>query len=195
MSALRAVVERGERLVEQQQARPHQQRAADRDALAFAARQLAGPALEQMADVEQLDHMRERRRIGRVAAHPAAVVEIVLHAEMRKQPAFLEHIADAAAPGRHVDARRVVEQHLVVEHDAAAVRPQQAGDHVDDARLAGARRAEQDGGAAFAGELRRHREIAELFFDVDRQHRSGPVQSRAGAAGEPFRRDQARRAR
>ncbi len=52
---MRARVERGERLVEQQQARPHQQRAADRDALALAARELAGPAVEQVADVEQVD--------------------------------------------------------------------------------------------------------------------------------------------
>ena len=58
---MRARVERGERLVEQQQARLHQERAADRDALALAAGQRAGPALEQMADTEQFhDHARTR---------------------------------------------------------------------------------------------------------------------------------------
>ena len=60
--ALARRIERGERLVEQQEARPHQQRAADGDALALAARELAGPAIEQVADVEQLDDARPSRR-------------------------------------------------------------------------------------------------------------------------------------
>ena len=61
--ALARGIERGQRLIEQQQARAHQQRAADRDALTLAARELAGPPVEQMADVEQFDHVRECRRI------------------------------------------------------------------------------------------------------------------------------------
>src|ERR1700688_2376594 len=108
--------------------------------------------------------MGEGRRIGRVTAHPAAVVEIVLHRQMREQPAFLEYVADTAVPGRHVDALRVVEQNLIVEQDAAAVRLEQSGDHVDDAGLAGAGRAEQNGGAALAREQRVERKFAELFF-------------------------------
>ena len=53
--ALAGGVERGERLIEDEEARAHQQRAADRDALALAAGQLAGAAIEQMADIEQID--------------------------------------------------------------------------------------------------------------------------------------------
>ena len=45
---LALLVERGERLVHQQQARVGEQRAADRDALLLAARQRVGPALEQV---------------------------------------------------------------------------------------------------------------------------------------------------
>ena len=100
---------------------------------------------------------------------------------MRKQPAFLEHIADAPAPGRHVDARRAVEQHVAVERDAAAVGPQQAGDHVDDAGLAGAGRPEQRGRAAVGRERGVERELAELLFDVDRQHAHAAVTARAQA--------------
>ncbi len=51
--ALVASVERGKRLVEQEQPRPHEQRAADRDTLAFAAGQQARPAIEQGAEIEQ----------------------------------------------------------------------------------------------------------------------------------------------
>src|SRR5579885_1720937 len=70
-------VERGERLVEQQQPRPHQERAADRDALTLAAGELARPTVEQMADVAQIYGVREGFRIGGKPAHPAAVIEIV----------------------------------------------------------------------------------------------------------------------
>ena len=74
--ALARGIERGERLVEQEEARAHQQRAADRDALALAARELARPAVEQMADVEQVDDARHLGGIAREAAHAPAVVEV-----------------------------------------------------------------------------------------------------------------------
>src|SRR5690242_14656809 len=47
-----AGIQRCQRLIEQQQAWPHQQGAADGDALTFAAGQQARPASEQMADAE-----------------------------------------------------------------------------------------------------------------------------------------------
>ena len=124
------------------------------------------------------------------AAHPAAVVEIPRHRHVRKQPALLEHIADAAAVGRHVDPRGAVEQHVVVERDAAAVRRQQAGDHVDERGLAGAGRPEQRGRAARGLELGGDLKFAEPLFDVDAKASSVSVVAHAGAAGEPLRRDQ-----
>jgi cell volume regulation protein A len=60
---LALLVERAQRLVQQQQARLRQQRAAERDALALAAGELAGTAIEQAADVEQVDDARALRRI------------------------------------------------------------------------------------------------------------------------------------
>src|ERR1700690_3541134 len=112
-----------------------------------------------------------------MATHPAAVIEIVLHAQMRKQPAFLEYIADASLPCRHVNARGGVEQDVVIEHDASAVGPEQPGNHVDDAGLAGAGGAEQNRRAALARKLSIERERTELFFDFYVQH----VTTRAGA--------------
>ena len=67
--ALARRVERGERLVEQQQARLHQQRAADRDALALAARERARPALEQMAEAEQHRRRARGRPASRASPH------------------------------------------------------------------------------------------------------------------------------
>jgi hypothetical protein len=48
-------IERCQRLVHQQQPRARQQCTADRDALLFAAREPAGPAVEQLSDSEQID--------------------------------------------------------------------------------------------------------------------------------------------
>ena len=54
-------VERGQRLVHQQNARLREQRAADRDALLFAARQRPRLAPQQRAEAEQVDDARLRR--------------------------------------------------------------------------------------------------------------------------------------
>src|SRR6266487_574008 len=54
------------------------------DALALAARKLAGAPLEQVADIE---HPNDAAHLGSVAPEPAhapAVVEIALHGEMRE---------------------------------------------------------------------------------------------------------------
>ena len=47
---------------------------------------------------------------------------------MREQPRVLEDVADPPPMARHVDAAPGVEQRLAVEHDAAAIGAQQAGD-------------------------------------------------------------------
>ena len=97
---LALLVQRSQRLVQQQQPRLRQQRASERHALAFAAGQLAGAAIQQMADVEQFGDALPLRGIVGEAVHAPPVVEILAHVEMRKQPRVLEHIADAAAIGR-----------------------------------------------------------------------------------------------
>ena len=75
----------------------HQQRAADRDALALAAGQVAGAPLQQMADVEHVHDARVRRVVARQAIHPPPVVQVLRHGHMREQAAVLKHIADVPA--------------------------------------------------------------------------------------------------
>ena len=77
-------IERGERFIEEQQARAHQQRTADGHALALAARQQPRPAIQQMTDIEQCDDAREFILEARMPAHPAAIIDILSHAEMRE---------------------------------------------------------------------------------------------------------------
>src|SRR5262249_41260165 len=108
------------------------------------------------------------------AIHPPPVVEIGQNAQMRKQPRILEHVADAAAMRGNMDALFGVVERLAVDDDGAAVGTEQSRDHVDQRGLARSGSAEEAGDAALAFEGRRKRELAELFCDVDAQHRQFP---------------------
>ena len=73
------------------------------------------------AEREQRDHGLEARRTGAARGTPLRIAQVGLDVQMRKQPRVLEHVADAAPLRRDLDAARRVEQHLVVELDAARV--------------------------------------------------------------------------
>src|SRR6516164_4238904 len=141
-------IERGERLVEQQKPRLHQQSPPDGDPLAFATRKQAGPPRQQVADAEQADDALEFDRLARSPTHAPAVFEVLPHVEMREQPAFLKHVADRALMRRHIDAALRREQGRLIQRDGTAVRLQQTGDHVDERSFSGSRGAEQSGSAA-----------------------------------------------
>ena len=84
------------RLVEQQQLRPHHQRAADRQLLLLAAGEVAAaPAQHRVQHRKQREHV-----VGDVAVvaleRPEAGLEIFLHRQQRKDLAALRHEADAA---------------------------------------------------------------------------------------------------
>src|SRR5690606_37002342 len=56
--------------------------------------------------------------------------------QMREQRELLHDVADAASLGRDVHVRCAVEHGLTVEHDAAALRLHEAGDHLQRQALA-----------------------------------------------------------
>src|SRR5579875_802344 len=101
---LASCVERRKRLVEQQQPRLHEERPTDGDTLPLASRKISRPAIQQPAEIEQIDHPREGLCVNREAVHPAAVREVVLDRQMGKQPPLLEHVSDTPAPRWHIDA-------------------------------------------------------------------------------------------
>src|SRR3546814_9907076 len=82
---------------------------------------------------------------GFVEAHPAVrrqreiepINQVRADAAMREEPAVLKNIADAARLGPQIG--RAIEQGAVADTDMPAIGPQQPRDHVEDARLAGAR--------------------------------------------------------
>ena len=89
---LARLVERSERLVHQDQPRAGEQRTADRHALLLAAGQQVRPAVEQVADAEQID---DRVFLGMALAarrEPAAIGEVLPDAS---------YAGTAAHPGTH----------------------------------------------------------------------------------------------
>ena len=76
--------------------------------------------------------------------------DVAPHVEMRKEREILRHVADAAAPRRHVDARGGVEEHVIADRHAAAIGPAQSRNHLEQRRLAGAGWPDDGDGAARA---------------------------------------------
>ena len=105
-------VEIGERLVEQQDLRLDHQRAGQRDALLLAAGKLARIALghsRASCTISSTSAMRVAISASAHLAHLQPEGEVLLHGHMREQGVVLEHHADVALLGRHVDDIRAVE--------------------------------------------------------------------------------------
>ena len=95
-------------------------------------------AREQRREASRSTTSSKRANAAAPARAIEAVAKVALDGEVREQAAVLEHVADAAPLGGHVDAARAVDQRLAVERDVARVRAQHAGDDVRDRGLAGA---------------------------------------------------------
>ena len=131
-------VERAERLVEEQDRRPVDDRARERDSLALAARELhrlavAEPGRRTRSSTSSARARRSRRDIP-LTRRPYSTFS--RHGHVREQRVVLEDRVDCPLRGR--DARDVDALQL----DAAGVGALEAGDHAQRRRLARARRAE-----------------------------------------------------
>ena len=159
-------VEVGKRLVEQEQLGLLDQGAPDGHALALAAGQLAGLALEQLVDLEHargiadaaLDVGGGNARVAEPERH------VLADAHVRIERVMLEDHGDAALAGRQrVDA-------LAFEPDLAGVGGFQAGDDAQQGRLAGSGRTEESDELASLEAQRNvveHRRRAKAFPDAD----------------------------
>ena len=170
-------VEVGERLVEQEHRGIAHQRAADRDALALAAGELVGPAVEQRLDLQ------ERRRMGDLAldlglgglGHPEAERHVLAHAHARVERIGLEHHRDAAVLGL------LPGDVALADPDLPAADLEQPGDRVEQRGLAAARGPEQHDELALLDlevEAVEHPHALESDRDLayrNRAHRSQPL--------------------
>ncbi len=134
-------IERGERLVEQQDRWFRGQRPGQGDALALTAREFARQARFVAVQPHEREQFLDAR--GRAAARPVAHVEgkadVRADGHVRKERIILRHEADAAA------ARRNVRDVLSFDADCAAVGMIEARDDAQQRRFAAARGAQQRG--------------------------------------------------
>ena len=140
-----AGVERGERLVEQDDLGIGGQGAGERHALLLAARELVGIAPVQSRQSDHLEQLEDP--LAPVGAAPQPEGDVATDGEVREQRALLGHIADATVLARDEHVAAVVDQ-VLAELDLAAIEALEAGDDAQQRRLAAARRAQNAGETA-----------------------------------------------
>ncbi len=124
-------VERAERLVEEEHLGPIDEGAGQGDALALAARELAGTPSLVALEANHAHGLRDARPslAGGDAAHDQPVADVVADAHVREEGVVLEDGVDVAVEGW--DAGDI----LAVEADRALGRDLEAGDHAQRRRL------------------------------------------------------------
>ena len=173
-------VQRGQRLVEQQDARLVHERASQGHPLLHAARQLGRALAAGAIQPHELERVTDTALDLRRRQAPLAQAErhVLAHGEMRKQRVGLEDHAEAA------QVRRPVRDVGAVDQDPAGRRRHEARDEIERGRLAAAGRPEQ------------RQELALVDREVERIHRAhGPVVARAAAELDDRRRQGRRNTR
>ena len=167
-------IERGGRLVDQQQFRILDQRPADADALALAAGQFVGALVGHVVEADARQQAERLVDVGlRKLAQPAlpepdiaepAAQHVLHHAQPLDQRVFLED--HAHAPPRAAQLAAAERGELgVVERDRAGGRLDQPVDAADDGRFAGARGPDQ----------RHHLAVGHVEVDALERQVAGPV--------------------
>src|SRR5215207_7384720 len=136
----RCAVELRRRLVREQDHRQVRQRDGDRDALLFAARELARPVVRAVGEPHDLEQLAGRPARGGDlhAARGRGEPDVLDHAQVRDQVArsSLPHEAHAVSPVRGELVLVEPSQVATLDLDRAGGRAVQAADHVQDRRLA-----------------------------------------------------------
>src|SRR5438552_869486 len=155
-------VERGERLVEQEDARFTRERARQRDALPLAAGERDRIALEKVTELQHVD-----RRCHALATRARGEGDVAARRQMREEPGVLRDVADVAALRRNSPAAIGVEEDLAPDDDPPARLRSEPGDRFEKRRLPGAGWP-HDGGEA-RPERRLHAENEGRERDLERE--------------------------
>ena len=161
----RLLVERAERLVEQNETRPQHERARDADALAHAAGQLRRIGAAETGEAHECKRLvHAAANFRAIGAGPAqAECDIVPHVEPREAGIFLKHNPDLVGDG----AGDVTAFHL----DGARRRRDEPRDDLEQRALAAARRPDHAD------------ELAAAEFEIERPERRHRPLGRAGGIG------------
>ena len=134
--ALARHIERGQRLVHEQNAWLSEQGASDGDALLFPAGECDRLSAQQRAEPEQLDNARFFDEAIARRAQPLSIEQIRFHIHVRKQQRILEHVTDPTLFRPQVDPLRGVEQSHAIDANRTASRFRDSCNRIDDTRLA-----------------------------------------------------------
>ena len=182
-------VERAERLVEQQQGRPVDDRAGERDALLLATGELRGAAAGEVVELDQAQRLVGLRRRIFDLAPAQAEGDVFEDRHVREQRVALEHRVHRAL------VRLLVGDVLAADQDAAGRRLLEPGHQAQRRGLAAAGRAEQ-------GEERPGRDHQVQVFDrgepgkplvIPTSSRSAPASANPAAIRRPAARAGTRR--
>lgn len=138
-------VERGERLVEEQDIRAAREDARECDALLLSAGEPSGIGVFKPVQGETRDVFGEDALLFRVRVHECED-DVLAHGHVRKEGIVLKEVADVPLLRRQVDALRAVKERTPVEDDAPAVRVFESRDAFERHALAAARCAEEGEG-------------------------------------------------
>src|SRR5262245_29765410 len=108
---------------------------------------------------------------------PPAERQVVANTQMRKEAAFLKHVADSAPMRRRENASISVYQHRPVDDDASALRAGQTRNRINNRGLARSRAAKKGREPVPAMEMDVEFEGAEPVLDVDFEHGLNPRKS------------------
>ena len=137
--SLRVRIERGQRLVEEDHARPAGESPGESDPLPLASRDRRRPRVGEMGDAEALEVL--------AGALLAGVRDVLSNGQVREQCVFLEDEADAPLVRLAEEPARAVEPDVVAERYPSPRRTHEARDRPEHRALAGARRPDEGDGA------------------------------------------------
>ncbi len=173
---LHRFVERGERLVEQQEARAGGQRAREGDALRLAAGDVPRQTTRGVPDVEFVEQFERPRSAFGARQVREGEGDVRERVEMREEREVLEDVARAARADGKVDALVGVEEGVVADPDRARVGADETGERLERQGLPRPRSAEEHGHAGREGEVNVEREpvrfitTGELLSDPRGEH-------------------------
>ena len=165
-------IERGEGLVEQQEAWAGKERPSESDALLFASRELSWVPVEQRPDAE------EARDLAYVFHTGPRVCQVLTDGEMRKQHARLRRPADATLPRWHGGTSLVLPR-LASEADRSVSPAFNAGEHSQKRAFPTPRRSDHCHRSCVRAQLDIELESAQGRGDGDVQRRWGVSKGRA----------------
>lgn len=176
------VVERAERLVEEQQIGSGRESAGEGDALALSAGKLRRAAIGEGFSAEEMQHFQHAAGAGFAVEMADAEGDILRRGEVGEERGLLRDESDGAPAGRDGGSLVSVEKGAAGESDAALLREGEAGEDAEDRALAGAGGSEEDGPAGAERKLGVGREMALTVANLYVSHGRG-LPLRCGGRG------------